>query len=208
MARFRVGRVDVWTVAMALLASIAASELVSAQEPSPETAIDSIMRAEGLDHGVPALGVSVVADGQVVFQRAYGYADLSTRRAATVATPFNIASLTKPFISAVAMQLVAEERIDRQDRVASHLPSLPPRPGELHLRRLRLRGNVDVDLRCLRRREDAPGTALSAGGARGRGLESRAPRIRRSRRAGDVWRGGQGRGTEACNRAFSERRGD
>lgn len=174
MARFRVGRVDVWTVAMASLSLIAACASVSAQELPLETAIDSIMTAEGLDHGVPALGVSVVADGKVVFQRAYGYADQSTRRAATVATPFNIASLTKPFTSAVAMQLVAEEKIDLQDRVAAYLPSLPPRYDDLTVyqllthtsgiaRDLRLDNFDDPDADEYRARLDTAGPSAPPG---------------------------------------------
>jgi D-alanyl-D-alanine carboxypeptidase len=99
--------------------------------PSMEEALDSIVAVEGLDRGVPGLAVAIVADGQVAFQRAYGYADRTTGRVATAATPFNIASVTKPFTSAVTMQLVRAGKIALDDPVRKHLPWLPARYAKL-----------------------------------------------------------------------------
>lgn len=96
-----------------------------------EAALDSIVAAEAMDRGVPGVAVAVVADGEVSFQRAYGYAERSTGRVATAATPFNIASVTKSFTSAVVMQLVEEGRLSLEDRVNTHLSWLPARYEEL-----------------------------------------------------------------------------
>lgn len=101
-----------------------------------DAAVDSLARAEALDRGVPAVAVAIVADGHVVVQRAWGTADDSTGRAATAATPFNIASVTKPFTAAVVLQLVAEGAIALDDPVIRHLPSLPYRYAEITVRQL------------------------------------------------------------------------
>jgi CubicO group peptidase (beta-lactamase class C family) len=55
--------------------------------------------------------VTVVKDGAPALMRGYGFTDIRTRAAVTAATPFNIASLTKPFTSLVATQLVREGKL-------------------------------------------------------------------------------------------------
>ncbi len=129
--RTAVGRRRLGGVVPLLAAGLFVACAAAAQHPSVEEAVDSIVAVEGLDRGVPGLAVAVVADGRVAFQRAYGYADLSTDRVATAATPFNIASVTKAFTSAVTMQLVEEGKIGLEDPVRHHLPWLPARYAEL-----------------------------------------------------------------------------
>lgn len=120
------------TVALAFVAtSIAASDL-----GAQHAAVDSLVAAEALDRGVPAVAVAIVADGEVVIQRAWGVADVESRRAATAATPFSIASVTKPFTSAAVLQLVAEGAIGLDDPVINHLPSLPYRYADITVRQL------------------------------------------------------------------------
>ena len=68
--------------------------------------VDSIVRREALQHGVPALAVSVYRCAQPLMVRAWGVANLDPPRAASAATTFNIASLTKPFTAAVVLHLV------------------------------------------------------------------------------------------------------
>ena len=102
---------------------------------SIDQAVDSIVRTEALSRDVPAVGVAIVTDGRIAVQRAYGWADQEARRAATAATPFNIASVTKPLTSAVALALVAEERIALDDPVSRHL-DLPPQYRTITVRQL------------------------------------------------------------------------
>lgn len=101
-----------------------------------DAAVDSLVGAEAVDRGAPAVAVAIVADGNVVVQRAWGTADVSTGRAATAATPFNVASVTKPFTSALVMQLVDEGALELDDPVIRHLPSLPYRYSDITVRQL------------------------------------------------------------------------
>jgi CubicO group peptidase (beta-lactamase class C family) len=117
-----------------VLAAAPLHGVVAAQTPAH--VVDSIVRAEALARGVPSVGVVVVVDTLVVVQRAYGFADLSAGRVATAATPFNIASVTKPFTAALVLHLVAEGRVALDDRARRHLPSLPERYRDITVRQL------------------------------------------------------------------------
>lgn len=120
------------SVALASVAVLVAASDLGAQH----AAVDSLVAAEALDRGVPAVAVVIVADGRVIVQRAWGLADVESRRAATAATPFSIASVAKSFTAAVALQLVAEGAVGLDDPVINHLPSLPYRYADITVRQL------------------------------------------------------------------------
>ena len=61
---------------------------------------------------IPGLSAAVVRDGEVVFARGFGFADVERRVAATPETPYNIASVAKPISAVVAMKLVEEGKLD------------------------------------------------------------------------------------------------
>lgn len=98
--------------------------------------VDSLVQVEALDLGVPSVGVTIVSNGTVVVQRSYGAADPSVGRAATVATTYNVASVTKPLTAALALQLVAEGSLELDDPVQGHLPELPSRYADITVRQL------------------------------------------------------------------------
>jgi CubicO group peptidase (beta-lactamase class C family) len=87
-----------------------------------DSVIDSLVASEALSRGVPAVAVAIVADGEILLARGYGIADIVSGRQATVTTPFNIASVTKPFTAAVVQMLAAEGRFRLDDPVHVHLP--------------------------------------------------------------------------------------
>ena len=49
--------------------------------------------------------VLIAKDGKIIFQRSYGYADISTKQPNTAATEFRVGSLTKMFTSTAILQL-------------------------------------------------------------------------------------------------------
>lgn len=86
--------------------------------------VDSLVFVEALMRGVPGVAVAIVASGKVVLQQGYGIADVAGARAVDEHTPFNIASVSKPFTAAVIMMLATEQRI-RLDAPASAYLRLP-----------------------------------------------------------------------------------
>lgn len=86
--------------------------------------IDSIVNQAVAEHQLPGAVVVVGHDGKIVFRRAYGMRSLEPdREKMTLDTIFDMASLTKPLMTATAvMQLYQEGKISVNDPVAKYLP--------------------------------------------------------------------------------------
>ena len=77
-------------------------------------------QVEGLQkkYNIPGLSAAILQHQKTIYTEGFGYADLENKLPATVDTPYNIASLTKPFASAVLMKLVEEGKLDLRDEMA------------------------------------------------------------------------------------------
>ena len=82
-----------------------------------------------------AAGVSILVrrDGQTLFRRSYGLADVEAKRAATPQTNYRLASISKQFTATAILTLVQEKRIQLDDPIATYLPGLPPGITVRHL---------------------------------------------------------------------------
>ena len=69
--------------------------------------------------------VVVVRDGAVVYEEAFGVADLSTMRPYTLDTPTNIGSTSKQFTAFAIVTLAEQGLLSLDDDVREHLPELP-----------------------------------------------------------------------------------
>lgn len=75
--------------------------------------IEARMRAIG----VPAVSVAVVNGGRIEWAKAYGYADVESKRPATTATLFQAASISKPVAAMGALRLVEQGRLSLDEDV-------------------------------------------------------------------------------------------
>lgn len=66
--------------------------------------------------------VLVAQDGKVLFENAYGYADLGREVPNTLDTRFRLASISKQFTATAVMLLVEEGRIDLDAPLSTYLP--------------------------------------------------------------------------------------
>src|ERR1700739_2925372 len=89
--------------------------------------IDALMRP--YSGAVPGASVLVLRDGAAVFRRAYGLADLEQHAAATPATNYRLASMTKQFTAAAVLALSEAGRLSLDDPVRQWLPAFPPGAG-------------------------------------------------------------------------------
>jgi CubicO group peptidase (beta-lactamase class C family) len=80
--------------------------------------------------------VLVLRDGAVLFRRAYGYADLEHEVAATPATNYRLASMTKQFTAAAILLLAEDGRLTLDDPIRSWLPELPAAAAAIRIRQL------------------------------------------------------------------------
>ncbi len=104
--------------------------------PQPDAAarIDALMRP--YTGAVPGASVLVLSDGVPVFRRGYGLADLEEHVAATPATNYRLASMTKQFTAAAVLLLAEDGRLSLDDPVRKWLPSLPPAADAVTVRQL------------------------------------------------------------------------
>ncbi|HEY1874119.1 MAG TPA: serine hydrolase domain-containing protein [Steroidobacteraceae bacterium] len=110
--------------------------LVGCTPPQPDTAarIDALMQDYAA--AVPGASVLVLRDGVPVFRRAYGLADLEQHVAATPATNYRLASMTKQFTAAAVLALTEDGRLSLDDPARKWLPSLPPATDGITIRHL------------------------------------------------------------------------
>jgi CubicO group peptidase (beta-lactamase class C family) len=76
------------------------------------------------ERSLPSISLAVVSGQELVYARAFGFADLEEERAATLGTPYRIASLTKVFTSIAVMQLVERGELSLSTQVAELIPEL------------------------------------------------------------------------------------
>ena len=86
--------------------------------------VDRLMRQAVADSVFPGGVILVSREHRVLFCRAYGHANRVTRRAMTSATLFDLASLTKPLATTLAVMLLHQRgRIDVTEGLESVLPA-------------------------------------------------------------------------------------
>jgi CubicO group peptidase (beta-lactamase class C family) len=93
-----------------------------AAENSQKT-VDDIMHAYAGD--VPGASVLVIRNGKPLVRVAYGLSNLEEHVAATPATNYRLASVTKQFTAASILLLAEDKRLSIDDPIRKWLPSLP-----------------------------------------------------------------------------------
>jgi uncharacterized protein YbbC (DUF1343 family)/CubicO group peptidase (beta-lactamase class C family) len=106
-----------------LMLSVAAC-LSSAGAQSRFSSIDEIVNQAVADHQIPGAVVIVGHNGRVVYRRAFGMRSLEpAKEEMSLDTVFDLASLTKPLVTAMAvMQLYEQGKLSVNDPVAKYLP--------------------------------------------------------------------------------------
>src|ERR1700710_2304172 len=109
----------VFTLGVAALAGHA-----SAQNLPGSAALDLSLRGAVEAKDVPGVVALVTNRERVLYQGAFGVADVATGRPLTADAMFRIASMTKPVTSVALMQLVEQGRIGLDDPAEKYLPEL------------------------------------------------------------------------------------
>ncbi|MEO1654485.1 MAG: serine hydrolase domain-containing protein, partial [Bacteroidota bacterium] len=73
----------------------------------------------------PGMAVSVIKDGQVIYQKGFGMANLEYGIPITEKTKFHVASLSKQFTAFMILKLEDEGLLSIQDDVRKYIPELP-----------------------------------------------------------------------------------
>ena len=119
MNRKTAGIVFTMGVGVAALAGTA-----SAQNSPGSAALDASLRGAVERKDVPGVVALVTDRERVLYQSAFGVADVATGRPLTADALFRIASMTKPVTSLALMQLVEQGRLGLDDPAEKYLPEL------------------------------------------------------------------------------------
>ena len=106
---------------LVVLLSFAAPDGVEAQ-PAPLQGLDSFIEEGMAEWGIPGLGLAIVHDGAVVYERGYGVLRKGGDAEVDEHTLFGVASVSKAFTAAAVGMLVEDGLLDWDDPVVKHLP--------------------------------------------------------------------------------------
>ena len=116
-----------------LLAATGCAEQTGTDDRIPE--VDAIF-ATWDQPGSPGCAVAVAQNGNLVYSRGYGYANLDYDIPITPQTVFDIGSVSKQFNAAVLTMLALEGKLSLDDNVRKWLPELPEFEQPITLRHM------------------------------------------------------------------------
>jgi D-alanyl-D-alanine carboxypeptidase len=122
---------------IAFIAIAAVTAVLQAQELPAEMRAN-IDKAAGdilAKNGVPSASVAVVRDGKIVYEHAYGLANVETKLAASPQMRYSIGSISKQFTAAAILMLAEEGKLSLDDKVIRWLPDLT-RAGDVTIRQI------------------------------------------------------------------------
>jgi D-alanyl-D-alanine carboxypeptidase len=113
--------------------SPAPSATTNSLSPEVSKKIDDAAAKMLSESGVPSASIAVVKDGKLAYTKAYGLADIESRRPATTSMIYSIGSISKQFTAASILLLADEGKLSLDDPVGRWLPDLT-RANEVTIR--------------------------------------------------------------------------
>ena len=112
--------------------------LASAADLSSGTrkAIDTAILTEMEKREVVGLAIGIIQDGEVVYTKGYGYADISKKRKVLGSTLFRWASTAKPMTAVAALQLVESGKLNLDKDIRLLVPEFPDKREVITMRQL------------------------------------------------------------------------
>lgn len=130
------------SVAVAIGVAIAASVVAVPASSNPRllaagfrAKIDAAARKEIASGRAAGAAVAILRDGDLVFARGYGSANLELAAPVSTKTVFRIGSLTKQFTAAGVLLLAQQNKLKIDDKLSLYMPDFP-RANEVKLRDL------------------------------------------------------------------------
>jgi len=90
--------------------------------------LDLLLATAQVDQRMPSVSACVFRDGEILWERVLGVADVPTSRPATADDVYRIGSITKTFTAVLVMQLVDAERLELDAPLRTYLPEAPVGP--------------------------------------------------------------------------------
>lgn len=110
--------------------------------------IDEAVREQMAKRHIAGASVAVLRNGESVFKKGYGLANVERSIPAAPNTKYQIGSTTKPLTAMAMMMLVEEGKISLDEKAAKYLSKLPVQYGDITVRQLLTHtSGVNRDLR-------------------------------------------------------------
>lgn len=108
---------------------------LAAQPADLEKRLDEKISSTLAKFGAPSVSVAVVRAGRLYYAKAFGMADLASKRPADVQTRYAVGSISKQFTAAAILLLQEQGKISLEDPVAKYFPNLT-RATDITIRQL------------------------------------------------------------------------
>lgn len=107
-----------------VFAVILAAQPALAKNPYDFGAVESHAARAVKDGTVPSLAIAIAKDGKIVYEHAFGYADMQAHIPATTHTAYSLASATKPITATALLALHERKGIDLSAPIETYVPTL------------------------------------------------------------------------------------
>jgi CubicO group peptidase (beta-lactamase class C family) len=114
---------------LGFLASTLLTTTGALADPSPalQKKIDAVIDQSIAQDRLVGAVVLVAQDGELIYQRAVGFADKESQRPMQLDTLFRLSSVSKPIVTTAAMVLIEQKKLSLDDAVTRWLPTFKPK---------------------------------------------------------------------------------
>lgn len=134
----RFSRPSSFILTLILTISLSLSTNAKAQSQSPESItarVDKVF-AQWDKPDSPGCALAVIKDGNIIYKRGYGMADLDHDVPITPSTPFHVASVSKQFTATAIALLAREGKLSLDDDIRKYIPEIPDLGYKITIRHL------------------------------------------------------------------------
>lgn len=88
------------------------------------TEIEKSIKIDIQNGEIPSLCIAVCKNGQIIYEKAYGFSDVENKIKTTLETPYQLASASKPMTATGILLLEKEKNIDIHDSIEKYIQPL------------------------------------------------------------------------------------
>jgi CubicO group peptidase (beta-lactamase class C family) len=118
-------------LAMSAAIGLAWQSWPAAQQPSVFAGagvlplMDAYLESLRQQVGIPGMSAAILKDGEIIFEKGYGFQNLATRERATPDTPYFVGDVSETLAAVLLLQCVEQRRIDLDERFERYGLSAP-----------------------------------------------------------------------------------
>jgi serine beta-lactamase-like protein LACTB, mitochondrial len=116
--------------------NLAFGQLSKKQKQNLNDSISKIAQQEIVETGTPSLQIAIGLKGEIIYENAFGFADLENNIKATAQTKYRTASVTKWWTATLAMMLADSSKLDIDAPIQKYCSDYPSKNWEITTKQL------------------------------------------------------------------------